>query len=317
LANLQRSLNIKIDANRDLAQQIADLGQAMRKLQKDNEGMEAQIASLHTDLENQQVANSKLSRENEDLKTSNQQMKETIATLSSKEDSLARQYLDLKKVKEDLENIALSVDSLDSRVIDEKSEGGYSSGTAVVYLKNMPLGTLEWRIPSNLSPDEERGAEASFTGESIDYVKVSPEQRRILRSLGDHMKVQVMLASSADSMQIKPEKEQAQQEVGERERATWHWKILNTGTQDSRLVLTLHFINRNADQLPVFQQERLVASSSVVRQVRNYLQPIPISVGVVVGFLLFGIVGIFRRGKSSSTPRRSAKPPEPVGPKQL
>lgn len=306
LANLQRSLNIKIDTNRDLAQQIAELGQAMRKFQKDNETLETQIGSLRADLEAQQSANAKLSRENDELKASNRQMKETIDTLTSKEDSLARQYIDLKKVKENLENIALSIDNLSTRVVEEKTEGGFSSGKANVYLKSIPLGTLDWRIPSNLSPDEERDAVADFTTESIDYVKVSPEQRLILRSLGDRMKVQVKLSSPSETMGVRPEKGEAQQEVGERDNATWHWKVHNSGTQDTRLMLTLHLVNRNSDEIPVFQDEHLVMSSSVVRKVRNYLQPIPIVVGIIVGFLLFGIVGIFRRGKSSRAARNAA-----------
>ncbi len=318
LANLQRSLNLKVDPSRELGQQIADLGQAMRKLQKDNETLESQIGSLRTDLEAAQAANGKLSRENDDLKTSNQQMKETIATLTSKEDSLARQYIDLKKVKENLENIALSIHSLGTEVVEEKVEGGISSGKAVVRLKDVPLGTIEWRIPSNLSPDEEAGAEADFTAESIDYVKISPDERLILRSLGDRMKIQVKLSSPTDTVAVKPENGDPRQEVAERDRATWRWKVRNNGTQDTRLTLTLDLINRNADEIPVFQDEYPVMSTSVVRKVRNYLQPIPVGVGIVIGFLLFGIVGIFRRGKSTSASRRaSLKPTEPVGPKQL
>ncbi len=317
LANLQRSLNIKIDSGRDLAQQIADLGLAMRKLQKDNEGLDSQIGSLRTDLEAQQAANGKLSRQNDDLKTSNQQMKDTIATLTSKEDSLARQYIDLKKVKDNLENVVLSVGNLRTRIVEEKTEGGVCVGKASVSLKNLPLGTLDWRIPANLSPDEETGAEANFTADSIDYVKVSPDERLILRSLGDRMKVQVKLASTSDTMTVKPEAAEARQEVAERDRATWRWKVRNGGTRDTRLMLSMGFVNRNSDEIPVFQDEHPVMSSSVVRQVRNYLQPVPLAVGAVVGFLLFGIVSIFRRGKDSSAKPASTRPAAPAGPKQL
>jgi predicted nuclease with TOPRIM domain len=322
LANLQRSLNIKIDASRELAQQIAELGQAMRKLQKDNENLESQIGNLRTDLEAQQSANTKLSRENDDLKASNRQMKETIDTLTSKEDSLARQYIDLKKVKESLEDIALSVDNLSTRVVEDKTEGGMAFGKVNVSLKNIPLGALDWQIPSNLSPDEELSAEVNFTTESIDYVKVSPDERHILRSLGDRMRVKVRLSSPAETMEVKPEKGETQQEVGERDRATWHWRIHNSGTQDTRLILTLHLVNKNSDEVPVFQNEHLVMSSSVVRKVRNYLQPVPIVTGIIVGFLLFGILGIFRRGRSLHGTRkaatvRSAGPGPYVDQKQL
>jgi len=322
LANLQRSLNIKIDASRELVQQIAELGQAMRKLQKDNEHLESQIGNLRTDLEAQQSANAKLSRENDDLKASTRQMKETIDTLTSKEDSLARQYIDLKKLKEDLENIALSIDNLSTRIVEDKTEGRIAFGKATVFLKNIPLGTLDWQIPSNLSPDEKLSAEANFTMDSIDYVKVSPDERHILRSLGDRMRVKVRLSSPTETMEVKPEKGETQQEVGERDRAAWRWKIHNSGTRDTRLILTLHFVNKNSDEIPVFQDEHLVMSSSVVRKMRNYLQPVPIIAGIIVGFLLFGIFGIFRRGTGSHGARnaatvRSADPGPYVDQKQL
>ena len=250
------------------------------------------------------------------MKASNRQIKDTITTLTSKEDSLARQYIDLRKVKENLENIALSVHSLRARVVDDKAQGGMSSGKAVIYLKDIPLGTLDWSVPTNLSPNEEKSAVANFTTESIDYVKVLPDERLILRSLGDRMKVLVKLSSPLATMEVRPESSEAQQEVGERDSATWHWKIHNGGTQDARLLLRLDLVNRNSDEIPVFQEGHLVMSSSVVRQVRNYLQPIPVAVGVVAGFLLFGIVGIFRRGKGSSAPRKAAATSN-ADPKQL
>ena len=93
LANVQRSLNLRVDTNRDLAAQIADIGQVMQKLQKDNASLEGQNGSLKQSLDNQQAANTKLVGENDDLKNSNRQMRETISSLTSKEDSLARQFL--------------------------------------------------------------------------------------------------------------------------------------------------------------------------------------------------------------------------------
>jgi predicted nuclease with TOPRIM domain len=313
LANLQRTLNIKLDTNRDLAQQIAELGQGMRKIQKDNETLEGQNGALRSNVEKLESDKARLSSDLDDLKASNSQMKETIGTLTSKEDSLARQYLDLKRIKENLDNVILSIDSLNARTIEEKTEGGRSLGRVGIFLRNIPIGTIEWSLPEHLSHNEQQAGEFSFTTESIDYVKVSSEERRILRSMGERLKLQVKLSSNLPAMEVKPEKDDALQEVGERDKATWRWRIFNSGTQDTHLALEAHLINRNSDDIRLFQREQLVTASSVARQVRSYLQPIPIAVGAVIGFLLFGIAGIFRKSKrpDRSTGRRAPKPPDP------
>jgi hypothetical protein len=55
-----------------------------------------------------------------------------------------------------------------------------------------------------------------------------------------------------------------------------------------------------------------------VRQIRSYLHPIPLVAGILLGFLLFGIVGIFRRPKKSSTHQKSpADLPSPIIQKKL
>jgi predicted nuclease with TOPRIM domain len=295
LANLQRSLNLKVDANRDLGAQISDLAQALKRLQKDNETLEAQGNTLRAAIEKLQTEKAKLTGELEDAKNSNQKMRETIGTLTSKEDSLARQYLDLKKRKEILDTVLQSIETISARTLEEKVEGGFSFGKARVFLKEIPLGTLEWKLPSRLSGAERQPGEVSFTSESIDYVRVTAEERAILRSLGDRLKMQVKLSSAAPSFDVLPDKDGASREIGEREKAAWRWTISNNGTQDARLLLGIRFITRNADEIPLIQHEQLVASSSVVRQVRDYLQPIPMAVGAVIGFLLFGVVGVFRR----------------------
>jgi predicted nuclease with TOPRIM domain len=313
LANLQKTLNIKVDTRGDLAQQIGELGQAMRKIQKDNETLEGQNGALRSNVEKLESDKARLSSELDDVKASNSQMKETIGTLTSKEDSLARQYLDLKRVKENLDNVLLSIDNLNIRTTDEKTEGGLSLGRAGVLLKNILIGTIEWSLPEHLSHNEQQAGQFTFTTESIDYVKVSSDERRILRSMGERFKMQVGLSSNLPTIEVKPEKDDAIQEVGERDKATWRWRIFNSGTQDSHLTLEARLINRNSDDIRLFRHEQLVTASSVARQVRGYLQPIPIAVGAVIGFLLFGIAGIFRKAKRTDkgTPRRPARHAEP------
>jgi hypothetical protein len=243
--------------------------------------------------------------------------------LTSKEDSLARQYLDLKHKKDNLDAAVLSMNSLNTRTMEQKSGGGFSTGRVQIYLREVPVGSLEWHMPDRLNHGERQPGEVSFSAESIDYVRVNPDERQMLRSLGDRLKLQVKLASTVATVEVKPAKEDRLQEVGERERATWRWDIYNGGNQDSRLLLGVRFVNRNADDIPVFLRELPIASSSVVRQARDYLQPIPIALGVVIGFLLFGIVGIFRRvthhgvpGERPTAGPGASKPPH-IGHKKL
>jgi hypothetical protein len=73
-------------------------------------------------------------------------------------------------------------------------------------------------------------------------------------------------------------------------------------------VLGASLVNKNGDEVPLWKGDELVLSSNIVRQVRGYLQPIPLGVGALIGFLLFGIVGVFRR----SGRKTEAAPPHPT-----
>lgn len=322
IANLQRSLNIKVDEGRDLAVQISELGQTLKKLQRDNESLEKESTGLRAGLEDQKTTNKRLSGEMEDLTNKNRQLKETIDALTSKEDSLARQYLQMKLKKENLEWIARSIENLNTRTIEERSDGGVFTRKLLLSMHNIPLGYLEWRIPEAIGMDEQKPGELHFTAESIDYVRVAPDERQILHSLGDHLRLGVMLTADDSSLTITPDKASKVQEVGERDKAVWRWSLRNRGTQDVRVQLAAHLLNRHNDEVPILKEDRLVASTNMVRQVRNFLQPIPLAVGAVVGFVVFGIVSIFRRGRKPAFAGRqpAAKRSEPstyMGQKQL
>ena len=295
LASLQRSLNLKVDTGRDLGVQIADLGQAMRKLQKENGSLESQIGSLRTSLDAQQAAGARLLANNEELKASNSKLQATISTLTSKENSLGRQYVDLKREKEKLEEFANSIAALRTRVEEEKTAGGMHTGKAGVYLKNVLLGSLSWSIPEHINHNESKSGEVVFSAESLDAMRMSPEERHLRGVLGEKLKVRVDLASASSRVEVTPEVEKGYHEIGERDHFSWRWNITSRGSSDSRIFISASLLNKNSREIPVFGKEESLLASNAVRQIRSYLQPIPLAAGIILGFLLFGIVGIFRR----------------------
>jgi predicted nuclease with TOPRIM domain len=317
LASIQRSLNIKVETNRDLASQLTDLGQAIRKLQKENDSLSNQLAAAKTNLEAQQAANARLLSDNEELKSSNRQMQSTIKTLTSNEDSLARKYTDLQKAKQNLDDFTQAVKALRARIVEEKIEAGLRSGKANIFLKNTLLGSLDWRIPINIMPGKSKTGDAGFSAESIDLVKMTQEERHLLHTLGERLKMRIDLLSDSTSVEITPEQKDSLREVGERDRSAWKWKIGGHGSQDARILISARLINKDAEEISFFHQESPVAASNLVRQVRGYLQPIPLAVGAVIGFLIFGIVGVFRKPKRETSLSNPTEPPSYSGPKGL
>ncbi len=314
ISNLQQSLNIKVDTNRDLRSQIGDLAQAMRKIQVESANLSSQNSALSASVADLQGANARLKKQVEDLEASNRQKSETIATLTSKEDSLARQYLELKQVKENLEDVTRSIGSLSARTQEEKSEGGFQVGSISVQLSDVPLGSIEYRLPERLSLNQEAGAEVVFAAESIDSVRLSPEERQILRSMGDKLKLEARLSPSIPALSVNPDGSDAPKEAGERERVGWRWKVVNTGTSDARLILSVQLVNRNSNRIPLIHRELHVSSANIVRQVRESLKLIPLAVGTLIGFVLFAVAGIFRRFTGH---KPAPEAPRHAGPKQL
>jgi predicted nuclease with TOPRIM domain len=317
LASIQRSLNIRVDSNRDLTAQITDLGQVLKKLQKENDSLGNQISSLRTNLDAQQAANARLVGENEELKTSNRSLQSTLNTVTSSKDSLGRQFLNLKTAKEKLDDFSQTISALRTRTVEASTADGMHRGKANIYVKNILFGSLDWSIPAYLNRDESKSAEANVSVESIDYMRATPEERHILRTLGERFKIRIDLNSGAESMAVTSDPNKTIRELGERDHASWKWSVNNRGTKDSRLNLTVRFINKDSNEISILQQDHLVAASNVVRQVRGYLQPIPLIVGIIIGFVLLGIVGIFRRPKTRADRRAEPKPAAYVDKKQL
>jgi predicted nucleic acid-binding Zn-ribbon protein len=317
LANLQRSLKIKIDTSRDLATQIAELGQVMQRIQRDNDDLQGDNGTLRSNLEKEQSENARRAGEIQDLQTSVRQKDDTIKTLTSKEDSLAHQYFLLKQTKDNLENVSLSLANLNTRVVDEKTEAGLQSGKINVFLGNLLLATFTWRLPERLSADQETGGEAVFATESIDNVRLTATERQIRQSLGERLKLRVNLISRSDGIDVKSEKQDSVQEIGERDRATWRWRLANHGAHDSRLALSVRMVNKNGDEIPLILTEPAIVSSNLVRQFRNYLQPISLALGAVIGALLMLITGLFRRVRHAGPAKVHTAPESYHGKKQL
>lgn len=318
LASIQRSLNLRVDGGRDLGAQIADLGQAMRKLRKDAEASANQIKSLRAELDARQTVNARLLANTEELKAANSKLENTINALTSKENSLARQFVTLTREKEKLDQYVSAVAAVSTRVLEEKDGDGFRSGKADVYLHGTVLGSLSWRLPARLNHGESGAAEASFEAASIDAIRLTAEERRLRGTLGTPLRMRVELAPASSSVEVKPEAGQAVQEVGERDTAAWRWSVVNRSTEDAAVFVTARMLNQDSNEIPVLHRDQTVAASNAVRRVRAYLQPVPLAVGILLGFLLFGIAGIFRRPrKSAAAGRAPADPPEPVLRKKL
>ena len=296
IAAIQNSLSSSADANRDLT--------------RNNEELADRVSGLQEDLLNLKAANDRLSGEIEDRDKQIQKLNATIRTLTSNKDSLGRQYVQLKDEKEKLDDFAQTVDALRARIVEEKTDGGRYHGKADIFLENVLLGSLEWNIPSYLGHNAAGTGEATFYAESIDFVKVTPEERHILKTLGEKLKIVMDLAALAPTMKTSSDKGEEPRELGERENITWNWQIVNNGTQDVPFLFSAYLINTHSRKISLFRKEYAVATSNPIRRIRSYLQPIPLAVGIVLGFLLFGIVGIFRRPKTRKAPPK----PSPKGP---
>ena len=120
-------------------------------------------------------------------------------------------------------------------------------------------------------------------------------------------------------MEATSETDELTRQVAEREDAGWQWSILNHANEDVRFQFRASLLNSNEDSIPVLEHEMIVSASNIVSRARSYLQPIPIVIGTLLGSLLFGIVGIFRRGRTSpGISRPGARRVNPgVGKKQL
>jgi hypothetical protein len=124
-------------------------------------------------------------------------------------------------------------------------------------------------------------------------------------------------------MKVTPETGDPDREIGERDHSSWRWSIQNQGTRDTRFLIAARLINKDTNEIPMFHQQHKVAASNAVRQVRSYLQPIPLIAGIILGFLLFGIVGIFRRPAKAGIRQKgppssgTSEPPPRMTQKQL
>jgi hypothetical protein len=100
--------------------------------------------------------------------------------------------------------------------------------------------------------------------------------------------------------------------VRERERSLWTWTLYNQGTRDARLRFSVRLINHSGGEIELVDREPVLEASDALRRVRDALRPVPLAVGAVLGFLLFGIVGIFRRPSRPRPPApRSGAQAEP------
>ena len=206
------------------------------------------------------------------------------------------------------------------RIEEEKTEGGMHTGKANVYLKSVLLGSLSWSIPRASQSQRKQKRRGGILG-GIDR---RPAHEPRGKAFAAHTRRQAENAGgsgirASTAVEVTPETDTRYREIGERDHFSWRWSITNRGSQDARLSITARLLNKNAGEIPVFQTGKCgvrlkCGPSDSKLSCSRYLWP----QASFSGFLLFGIVGIFRRPKKASAHRTGpADPPAPVIQKKL
>lgn len=306
---IQKGMNIAPDPAKSLSRQVEDMMVAVlkNKGESDQTGQRLQISE--SELEKKKAELQEQLKSNNQLSNENARLQENLKLLSSKGDQLGQRYVNLQKEKGQLENFVRAVQGLRSRVISEKEEKGRVYRTMELLLRETQVAVLEIEYPAATSLGEPSQIRIRFTASSINFVKLSEEEKRILSSLGDKLLVRCELRDIGEGIRTLSAAKELTQSVPERSTGEWVWVLENTRPIDINPVLHISLVNANRDAVPVTQNGLRIEFTNLARMIQGYLLPIPLAIGAVIGMALFAILLAFRRAGRSRRPRTMNRPP--------
>lgn len=319
---MQRGLGVEAEASKPLSRQVEDLMVASLKTKGERDEMDKRIKTGEGELDKVRKDLLAQQKSNEELKKQNAQLQDNEKLLASRGDQLGRRYLALQRDKGQMETFLRAVQALQARQISETALDDHRvRRTVELRLRETTLGTLEIDFPEILRPGEQETIRAKFTAASINAVKLSEEDKKLLAVLGPAFNIQQSLQDFAEGFTASPSAESAKsvseaklassaksatdfaplvKSVTERSSADWSWTIACTKVGPTSTLLVTSLLGPYKEATPVLQTRLQFESRNLARELGRFLEPIPLVLGIVFGFILMGIITALRR-----KPRRS------------
>lgn len=312
---LQKGLNLSADASKSLSRQVEDLMVAALKNKGQGDQVSNRLKTSELELEKKKSDLQAQLKANDQLTSENTRLQENIKLLSSRGDQLGQRYLSLQKEKVQLENFVRAVQALRSRIVAEKVEKNRVFRTTELLLRDTQVAVLETEYPTHLGVGDRGDIRIRFTSASINYVKLTEEEKRILSSLGDKLIVRCELRDLGDGARVVTGTKELTQTVPERSSGEWSWTLESTRIADFNPVLLTSLVNASRDSVPVVHNQLRVESMNLARMIRNFLSPIPLGIGAVMGMVLFASIQALRRfgGRRRRRPLGRSSPHAPAG----
>jgi cell division septum initiation protein DivIVA len=302
---LQRGFGIEADASKPLAKQVEDLMVASLKTKGDRDDLDKRIKTAESDLDKVRKDLQAQQKANEDLKKQNAQLQDNEKLLASRGDQLGKRYLALQKEKGQMESFLRAVQRMQSRQVREAESEGRVKRVLELRLKETVLGTLELDYPAILKPGAKETLRAKFTAESINAIKLTEEDKRLIATLGPTFNILQTMQDLSEGLSASSK--DAAKSISERSSAEWTWTIDCSRVGNTSALLVTSILGPYKEATPILQTRLEFESRNLARELGRFFEPIPLVLGTAFGFILMGIITALRRKPA----RRRAQDPKP------
>jgi hypothetical protein len=303
---MQRGLGVEAEASKPLSRQVEDLMVASLKTKGERDEMDKRIKTGEGELDKVRKDLLAQQKNNEELKKQNTQLQDNEKLLASRGDQLGRRYLALQRDKGQMEIFLRAVQSLQARQISETLLDHRVKRTMELRLRETTLGTLEIDFPEILRPGEQETVRAKFTAASIDKVKLSEDEKKLVTVLSSPLNMANAIQSPLDDLTLSDSAPLAKS-VTERSSADWSWTIACSKVGPTNALLVTSILGPYKEATPVLQTRLQFESRNLARDLGRFLEPIPLVLGIVFGFILMGIITALRR-KPGRRPTQDSRP---------
>ncbi|MBI4483394.1 MAG: hypothetical protein HY652_10945 [Acidobacteria bacterium] len=307
MENLQKILYGRVEGG-DLRKQFEDVSRNIRKIQGDYGHLETRLRSLTEDYQKTLDENKNLQKSLVETQDEREKLAANLKTVTSQGDTLGRKFLALQQEHEQLRVLTQARQDIRMRLEHQEGPLGRSHKTLRIFLGDLSVARLFVDAPEVISAGRTEQVRSTLAVESVDFVKLSPAQREIFRSLGKKWTAGQRFVHLPPGVRARlTEPAQEEQAAVEREKVSWTWQVENRGPAAGG-ELNLETYLTDARQQPIsLGQVPLDLGPGGVARFGRWLQPIPLMLGMALGLLVFGLVGVLVRSRRPH-PRAHRRP---------